>query len=534
VTRTALNRLAPTGYDRLVLPLLLGLTIAVCFTFRDYGISNDEEVQNVYGRLLLAFYKSGFSDWSVFHYKNLFLYGGLFDLVAALIDPLMSFGEYEERHLLSGLIGVAGVAGAWRLARYLGGPRAGWLAAVMLASAGVWFGAMFNHTKDIPFAAAMTWWLYYTCRFVDELPKPRAGTVLLLGLTAGLAFGLRIMAALGVVYLLLGIAAYLIVMAREESRADVMGDLRRIALRLLPAGLLAYALMALFWPWAVLSPFNPIKALSEFRQFTFEIDDIVAGIKCKMYAPPAHYLPTYLAIKIPEAVVFGLAALGLAGWYERRRLLALDRRTQVRFALLVAAAFLPVIYNVIGRPPIYNGLRHYMFVIPPMVVLAAIGIDRLLARTADSVIARRGALTAVTALIGWSVVSTATLHPHQYVYYNAFVGGLPGANDRYVMDYWANTTRELALALNDIVAADNQRRGVRRAYSVALCAESISAEAYLAPTLYLTKDWWRADFFIAPTHMGCDEHLDGEVIYDVTRDGVVLGVLKDRRLRVWR
>jgi len=235
VTRTALNRLAPTGYDRLVLPLLLGLTIAVCFTFRDYGISNDEEVQNVYGRLLLSFYKSGFTDWSVFHYKNLFLYGGLFDLVAALIDPLMSFGEYEERHLLSGLIGVVGVAGAWRLARYLGGPRAGWLAAVMLASAGVWFGAMFNHTKDIPFAAAMTWWLYYTCRFVDELPKPRAGTVLLLGLTAGLAFGLRIMAALGVVYLLLGIAAYLVVMSREESRADLMSDLRSIVLRLLPA-----------------------------------------------------------------------------------------------------------------------------------------------------------------------------------------------------------------------------------------------------------------------------------------------------------
>lgn len=526
-------RAMPTIYDRLALPLLLALSGMVLWKFRDYGISNDEEVQNVYGRLLLSFYTSGFTDWSAFHYKNLFLYGGLFDLVAAAIDPLMSFGEYEERHLLSGLVGVFGVAGAWRLARYIGGPRAGWLAALMLGLAAVWFGAMFNHTKDVPFAAAMTWWLYYTCRFVDELPRPRWGTIALLGLVAGLAFGLRVMAALGVVYLLAAVAIYLAVMAREAPRETVLADARTIVLRLLPAGLLAYALMALFWPWSVLSPLNPWKALTEFQKFTFDIDSIVAGVKCKMYAPPAHYLPTYLAIKLPEAVVFGLVALLIAGWVERGRWLALDRRTQVRFGLVVAAAFLPVIYNVIGRPPIYNGVRHYLFVIPPMVVLAAIGIDRFMVRVADSTLARRGAMTAITALIGWSAVSLVTLHPHQYVFYNALVGGLPGADERYVTDYWANTTRELTLALNDFARAENARRGTRRAYSVALCAEAVSAEAYMSPILYITKNWARADFFIAPTHMDCDHTLGGEVIHEVVRDGVVLGVVKDLRQRLW-
>jgi hypothetical protein len=532
--KLALSRVAPTRYDRLVLPLLGGLTLAVLLTFRDYGISNDEEVHSVYGKLLLSFYKSGFTDRSAFHYKNLFLYGGLFDLVAALIDPLLSFGAYEERHLLSGLTGVLGVAGTWRLARHVAGPRAGWLAALLLASSAVWFGSMFNHTKDVPFATAMVWWLYYTCRFVDGLPRPQWTVVTMLGLTAGLAFGLRIMAALGVVYLLAGIVTYLIVAAREAPRSALLAECGSVALRLLPAGVLGYALMALFWPWAVLSPLNPFKALTEFQHFVFDIDDIIGGVKCKMYAPPAHYLPTYLAIKLPESIGFGLVALGVGAWIERHRLLALDRVVQVRLGLIVAAALVPVLYNVIGRPPIYNGLRHYLFVVPPLVVLAAIGIDRLLLRARDSTIARRGALTATAALIGWSAISLATLHPHQYVFYNALVGGLPGANDRYVMDYWANTTRELALTLNDLVAAENKRHGLRRAYSVALCTESIAAERYLAPTLYITKDWWRADFFIAPTHMGCDEFLDGEVVYEVTRDGVTLGVLKDRRQRVWR
>ena len=38
------------------------LVMLVFFTFRQYGISNDEEVQNVYGQRLLSFYLSGFAD----------------------------------------------------------------------------------------------------------------------------------------------------------------------------------------------------------------------------------------------------------------------------------------------------------------------------------------------------------------------------------------------------------------------------------------------------------------------------------------
>ena len=529
-----LGRVVPNGYDKLAALLLLGLMLLVLATFRVYGISNDEEAQSVYGHKLLSFYLSGFADQSAFHYKNLFLYGGLFDLVAALIDPLLSFGQYEERHLLSGLIGVIGVAGTWRLARYVGGPRAGWLAALMLGLAAVWYGAMFNHTKDVPFAAAMVWWLYCTCRFVDELPRPRWSTVSWLGITAGLAFGLRVMAALGVIYLMLAVSAHLVLIGRKATAQLLGAEFGAILSRLVPAGLIGYAVMAVFWPWAVLSPLNPLKALTEFQHFTFNIDDIVAGLKCKMFAPPAHYLPIYLAIKLPEAMLFGLAALGVGAWVERRRLLAIDRRSLLRYGLLLAAAFAPVLYNVVFRPPIYNGIRHYMFLLPPIAVLAAVGIDRLLLRTREAALARWGGRGAVAGLIGWSAISIGMLHPHEYVFYNVMVGGLPGADDRYVMDYWANTTREMTLALNDYLANENSQTGRRRAYSVALCAESVSAEAYMSPQLYVTKYWPRADFFIAPTHMECDELLDGEIIYEVKREGVVLGVVKDRRHRTWR
>ena len=53
-------------------------------------------------------------------------------MAAAAINRLSPFGTYETRHLLNGLVGVLGLVGAWKLGRALGGPRAGFIAALFL------------------------------------------------------------------------------------------------------------------------------------------------------------------------------------------------------------------------------------------------------------------------------------------------------------------------------------------------------------------------------------------------------------------
>ena len=82
----------------------VAIAALVVTTFRDYGISWDEMLQNTYGEKLIAFYATGFQDLSAFDYSNLYLYGGLFDMVADLLNRVSPFGEYETRHLLGGLV----------------------------------------------------------------------------------------------------------------------------------------------------------------------------------------------------------------------------------------------------------------------------------------------------------------------------------------------------------------------------------------------------------------------------------------------
>jgi hypothetical protein len=64
-----------------------------------------------------------------------------------------------------------------------------------------------------------------------------------------------------------------------------------------------------------------------------------------------------------------------------------------------------------------------------------------------------------------------------------------------------------------------------------VCGERLSFEREAARRQRLT---WAtgndpADFFIAPTHMGCDRAMDGKVILTIERLGAPIGVVKDRR-----
>lgn len=529
--RAADGRLLPDPdrlFDLLAAALLALLAALVCATFRDYGISNDEEVQHVYGQKLLDFYLSGFADRSAFEYRNLYLYGGLFDMAAVALAHLSPFGAYETRHLLSGLIGVGGVAAAWRLARHLAGPRAGFLAAVLMGGTAVWYGASFNHTKDVPFAVGMTLSLLLACRVLERLPKPPLASTLWLGVAIGVTLGLRVGGLLAVVYVVVAAGGWFALRVRRR-REGALRELAQAALALAPAAAAAYALMALCWPWAAFAPLNPLRALQAFSHFNYAIDTKFAGAEMKMYAVPATYLPVYLALKLPLSALFGvaLAAAFAAGALWRRRI-ATKRAPSV--GLVAFAAAFPVVYFMAARPPAYDAIRHFMFVVPPLIVLAALGYDRLwlaLSRFGRlAAAAAPAALALATAHQAWSLVA---LHPHQYVYYNELVGGLEGASDGYVTDYWVNTAPEAIEALEAHLRRENGGRTVLGPYTVAFCGERISSEAYMAPYLRWTKDWRRADFFISPTHMGCDRVLAGRVIHEVRRLGVTLGVVKDRR-----
>jgi hypothetical protein len=519
-------------YDLAAAALLIALPVLVFATYDSYAISNDEEVQQRYGELIVSYYASGFTDQSLFHYVNLYLYGGLFDIVAVLSERALPMIEpYTIRHWLCALTGIGGIAAAWATARLVAGPRAGSIAAFALAACGPWYGSMFNHTKDIPFAAAMMGAVYFLLRAARGLPRPALRDVFGFGLLLGAALGIRVLGLLLVGYaglaILMHVPRWRARPTKEGRPRDSLSFFAQSAIALTPAFLIGYVIMIAAWPWSALSPLNPLRGLIDFGGFHYQINTLLNGQVYEMANVPRWYVPAYLLLKLPLVIIAG-AAVALVSVIRPSAGVLKQRRAET--LLLIVVATFPVICEVIGRGPAFTGLRHFLFVVPVLAVLTGIGFDGLLAQltTRRPWLARAAAL-AVSAALVWNAGTLIRLHPYQYLYYNPLAGGLQGASGRYVTDYWVNIMPEAVDDLEDFVAKLDAGHPSGHRYTVAVCGERLPFEKQANARLQWTEDWNKAEFFIAPTHMNCDRALDGTVISNITRLGATIGVVKDRR-----
>ena len=113
--------------------LVLAGAIALLI-FRDFGLGWDDYTHAQYGDLLVSLYASGFADKRALSFVNLYMYGGGFDLLAALTAKVLPFGLFETRRLIGAAVGLIGLFVTWRLGRRLGGPLAGLIGLVLLAT----------------------------------------------------------------------------------------------------------------------------------------------------------------------------------------------------------------------------------------------------------------------------------------------------------------------------------------------------------------------------------------------------------------
>src|SRR5215471_11031701 len=203
--------------DGVAMSVLLAVTIIAAVTFRDYGLGWDDYTHAQYGDLLLKLYSSGFTDRRALSFVNLYAYGGGFDMAAALAAKISNFDLFETRRLIGGIVGVIGLAVTWRLGRRVGGPVAGLIALVLLATCPLYYGHMFMNPKDAPFAVAMAIFLLGLVRCFEDYPRLSLATGALVGAGFGLAFGSRIMGAFGLIAATAALALVFVLDARANG-----------------------------------------------------------------------------------------------------------------------------------------------------------------------------------------------------------------------------------------------------------------------------------------------------------------------------
>jgi hypothetical protein len=534
-------RSAHTLADRVALVVLAGFAVVAAATFRDYGLGWDDYTHSQYGDLLLAFYDSSFADTRALHFVNLYMYGGGFDMAAALAAKVLPFTLFETRRLAGALVGLIGFVLVWRTGRRLGGglgdplagPFVGLAALVALLVTPHYYGHVFINAKDAPFAVASLALLYAFVRAIDEFPKPSWFTVAVFGVGLGVAFGTRILAVVSAIPFVVAVIFLFWSDARRDSVAVAGRNFWQFFLRLLPAAPLGIAIMGLLWPWSVMSPLNVFEAVEYFRHF-FEKpwDELYEGRLIPVPDMPASYVPHLFALKLPEGLlIFATAGAALALWRIAGKVDTDGKTARANLLVVLLAAVLPIAIAIVTRPAGYNGIRHFLFAVPPIALLAGLAVPWLIdwARRQSSRALIILTLLAAAAVLD-PVVAMVRLHPYEYTYFNLLAGGERGARKNYMIDYWGLSFKQAGEALHGWLEATGEKPPQSRRWKVAACGPHPPARIALGDSFELTWDPKGADFAMMLGEFYCAK-LDAPVVATIARSGITYARVYDIRGR---
>lgn len=193
------------------------------------------------------------------------------------------------------------------------------------------------------------------------------------------------------------------------------------------------ALFVLGWPWLWFDTVSRLRAYLGTGVGRAAIRVQYFGSVYDDRDVPWHYPWFYFAVTVPV----GLHLLGFIGLERGFR----ERRVDP-FPSLLAGSLGMFLLVFSTRIPVYDGERLFLVTFPLWALLIGRGFATVWARATKRKWLRLG-LVAVTAGQGYGV---AAMHPFGLSYYNALVGGLPGA-ERWGLEltYWGDAVDRVLL-----------------------------------------------------------------------------------------
>lgn len=421
------------------------MLFTMLFVAPDYGITGDETHLNFYSHEVNKFYKTMGKDTAcfnlpVFHDKDRVLkfYGAGFEISATILKKLLPVWEYDARRYANALFGFAAMIFTGLIAFRLAGWRAALVALWIIFLSPRFFGHSMNNPKDIPFAATSAFAVWAMMIYFDKLQQMKVKYILLTGLAIASAINIRFGGLLLFGYF--GLFLVIEIIRKNNGIGKVFSNpwiiLKPYFFSALFTIIIGYFCGMLLWPYGLYNPFkHPFDALDKFGKLDVSLRQVFEGQFYMSAELPWYYLPKMIGITTPLVFILGLA-MALPLFYNFRKNIPLNRVMLVLFAGLF-----PVFYIIYTKANIFHEWRHTYFAYPPLVAISACSWH-LLFNIKSKALLKFVAPTLFFLLLLLPVSWMLKSHPHQYLYYNEFIGGIEKAKGVYVLDYWMNSMKE--------------------------------------------------------------------------------------------
>ncbi|MDB5283776.1 MAG: hypothetical protein JWO06_2851 [Bacteroidota bacterium] len=452
--------LTPLIPDALAKKIFIGfavlLLVLMASVSHQYGISGDENFHRMYGHHIVNFYATGGADKTAASTVGadslMVYYGGLYDGTATLLSKaLPSINEWNIRHFWNSVFGFFAMLCAALVAVEVAGWQAGLIALVFMAFSPRFFGESMNNPKDITMAAGYMFAYVFIIKFLKQLPRPSLKVTIGLGLSIGIAMGIRIGGLLLIPYTflfygiaMLGLFGFGKLLGFSKFGENVWPSLRYVLL----ASVIGYFASLIFWPYGLVAPFShPLDALNVAQHFGVGIRVLFDGkqMMCSEQDPvtgtfvsnlPWNYIPQWFVISTPLFGLIGLVASFALIPYMRKK------GNLLMLAFLYFTIVFPLFYVVYKKSVLYDTMRHFFFVYPSIIILAALAFNYFLNTLPKN--AKYITLAVMILLIALPARFMFANHPNEYVYFNELEGGIKGAYGNYETDYYMNSVKQCA------------------------------------------------------------------------------------------
>ena len=249
---------------------------------------------------------------------------------------------------------------------------------------------------------------------------------LIAGITLGLTISIRVVG----MYAGVLVSGYLIYRSTQKAVVPLI-------VYWIVAACVTYAT----WPYLWGAPIpRLLESIQEAGSFS-SLETLFQGVIQASENMPIHYLPYLLMVQLtePALLLILLGIIILIGKWRRKEV-------ERAYLLLIGAWFaVPMLAEIVLRVPIYDNFRQFLFIVPPFILISGWGAAYLYERLKPNWVA----VTILVIMLLPGIVGIVRLHPYEYVYYNAIVGGVNGAYGKYELDYWCTSLKEAMGFLNE-------------------------------------------------------------------------------------
>ena len=421
--------------DKSYFSLALFITLYLIYSFfsyKSFPITTDEQFRYQRGAELLSHYlHSGYLQTSIFPDKEPDTYY-FYVMLLNIFNPKFYYEWFHLQNMLFGLI--AFVSSYFLVLNFTKNKVYSLVGPIFLFLIPGFSGLIAADPIDMPFACLMILnvFLIYKYRNVGFSFKK----ILILGFSFWLILGLRPVGyEMFFNYL---IFTLFFTDSQESIKNRLLTEFKNLILIFFVSSFLS----VISWPYLGINYFKNLPGILFVNAKYDKWDNLILFNGEYLYKDqrPWYYLFTYLGLTIPSGILF-LALFSL-----------INLKNKLKQFLIYFVLFNFFIYLLI-QPVIYNGIRHFMYLLPIIGTLAAMGLwDLIQAKVFDRY--KNIVYFAVASSLIWTIYQIILLFPNQYAYFNDLSGGFSQNYMNYETEYWGGTYREGSMYIRENLAKD--------------------------------------------------------------------------------